>query len=142
MEQIKELFKNPISYIVILMLTFAGDKVLEYVQKGAESDVTTLIDNRIKAKMSDSQLIETLLNSKQVEEFKEEAGQELKNSILSMDSSKLSIPSYLGKELGLRDEDVLPFLAEFMKQVKDGNIATKEDLEELRPRRNPNRNDF
>ena len=142
MEQIKELFKNPISYIVILMLTFTGDKVLEYVQKGAESDVTTLIDNRIKAKMSDSQLIETLLNSKQVEEFKEEAGQELKNSILSMDSSKLSIPSYLGKELGLRDEDVLPFLAEFMKQVKDGNIATKEDLEELRPRRNPNRNDF
>jgi len=142
MEQIKELFKNPISYIVILMLTFAGDKVLEYVQKGAESDVTTLIDNRIKAKMSDSQLIETLLNSKQVEEFKEEAGQELKNSILSMDSSKLSIPSYLGKELGLRDEDVLPFLAEFMKQVKEGNIATKEDLEELRPRRNPNRNDF
>lgn len=118
----------------LFLLTVIGGFTWKLIEKGGEAEFNEKVEAIIQKKMSDSKLINTLLKSEQVEKFKEEAGQELKNSILSLDTSKLSIPSYLGKELGIRDEDVLPFLAEFMRQVKEGKIATKEDI---RPRRSP-----
>ena len=140
-EFVKEWPKALIGLVFVIAIS-KGEKIYDYFNAGVDVEFNKKMDARIKEKMNDSHLIETLLNSKQVEDFKKEAGQELKNSILSEDTSKLSIPSYLGKELGLRDEDVLPFLAQFMKQVKEGKIATKEDLEKLSSRRNPNSNEF
>lgn len=123
----------------LFLLTVIGGFTWKLIEKGGEAEFNEKVEAIIQKKMSDSKLINTLLKSEQVEKFKEEAGQELKNSILSLDTSKLSIPSYLGKELGIRDEDVLPFLAEFMRQVKEGKIATKEDIRQATsPRRNPN----
>ena len=124
----------------LFLLTAIGGFTWKLIEKGGEAEFNEKVEAIIQKKMSDSELINTLLNSEQVERFKEDAGQDLKNSILSLDTSKLNISSYLGKELGIRDEDVLPFLAEFMKQVKEGKIATKEDVEKVEkrlPRRSP-----
>jgi len=126
--------------VLISILTIIGGFTWKLIEKGGEAEFNEKVEAIIQKKMSDSELINTLLNSEQVEKFKEDAGQDLKNSILSLDTSKLNISSYLGKELGIRDEDVLPFLAEFMKQVKEGKIATKEDVEKVEkrlPRRSP-----
>jgi hypothetical protein len=94
--------------------------------------------------LNNKRFIQFLLESDEVKEFEKQAGMKIRDEIVEQvtksDTDKVSMRSFLGKEIGLRDEDVLPFLAEFMKQYKDGEIATKEDVKKIErrlPRRTP-----
>ena len=123
----------------LTILLAIGGFVWVYIQEGVKNDLHTLIDSRIEEKVSDSQLIKTILKSEQVKEFTDEAGQSIRNKIIedvtSKDSNKINQNAYLGKELGIRDEAVTPLLKDMLKDYKEGNLVKQKDIQ---PRRNPN----
>jgi len=90
------------------------------------------------------------LESEEVKKFEEEAGMKIRDEIVEQvtktDTNKVSMRSFLGKEVGIRDEQVLPLLAALLKAYEEGDIATKEELtrtvnREIR-RRNANAAEF
>jgi uncharacterized membrane protein YheB (UPF0754 family) len=123
----------------LTILLAIGGFVWVYIQEGVKNDLNDLIDQRIEEKVSDSELVKTILKSDQVKEFTEEAGQEIRNKIIedvtSKDSNKINQNAYLGKELGIRDEAVTPLLRDMLHDYKEGKLVKQEDI---RPRRNPN----
>jgi len=123
----------------LTILLAIGGFVWVYIQEGVKNDLQTLIDSRIEEKVSDSQLIKTILKSEQVQEFTDEAGQSIRNKIIedvtSKDSNNINQNAYLGKELGIRDEAVTPLLKDMLKDYKEGNLVKQKDIQ---PRRNPN----
>jgi len=129
METIKALFKNPRTYIIGLALTFAGDKVLEYVQKGANADLNALIDERIELafqeKLKQSGVITTLLNAPEVTHFTDSAGVRIAKNV----KKEIGSLKDLAKEIGIRDEDLEPLLVQLLTSYKEGTIITKEQLE-------------
>ena len=128
---------------LLTILLAIGGFVWVYIQEGVMNDLHTLIDKRIEEKVTDSKLVKTMLESDQVKEFTDEAGESIRNAIIedvtSKDSSKINQNAFLGKELGIRDEAVTPLLRDMLRDYKEGNFATKEDIKEATgPRRNPN----
>ena len=123
----------------LTILLAIGGFVWVYIQEGVKNDLHNLIDQRIEEKVSDSQLIKTILKSEQVQEFTDEAGQSIRNKIIedvtSKDSNKINQNAYLGKELGIRDEAVTPLLKDMLKDYKEGKLVKQKDIQ---PRRNPN----
>ena len=145
---LKALIKDPKSYLVGVVLIFAGEKIGEYVIKGTEADMSAFVQERvieelgkeenIKKLMQNPEYFRMMLNSSQVKEYTSNVGMELRDGIIEditkEDSTKINQNAFLGKELGIRDEAVTPLLLELLKDYKEGKIATKEDI---RPRRNP-----
>jgi len=145
---LKALIKDPKSYLVGVVLIFAGEKIGEYVIKGTEADMSAFVQERvieelgkeenIKKLMQNPEYFRMMLNSPQVKEYTSNVGMELRDGIIDditkEDSTKINQNAFLGKELGIRDEAVTPLLLELLKDYKEGKIATKEDI---RPRRNP-----
>ena len=127
----------------LTILLAIGGFVWVYIQEGVKNDLHTLIDKRIEEKVTDSKLVKTMLESDQVKEFTDEAGQSIRNAIIedvtAKDSNKINQNAYLGKELGIRDEAVTPLLKDMLQDYKEGKLATKEDIKQATgPRRNPN----
>lgn len=135
MEQLIILLKKN---ILVLIVGIAG-LAWAYIQEGVKADIHKVIDERIESKVNDSQLVSTLLESKQVKEFTEQAGQDIRDKIITdvtkKDSSKINQSAFLGKELGIRDEAVTPLLRDLLKDYKEGNLATKTDVEKATGRR-------
>ena len=145
---LKALIKDPKSYLVGVVLIFAGEKIGEYVIKGTEADMSAFVQERvieelgkeenIKKLMQNPEYFRMMLNSPQVKEYTSNVGMELRDGIIEditkEDSTKINQNAFLGKELGIRDEAVTPLLLELLKDYKEGKLATKEDI---RPRRNP-----
>lgn len=133
-----ELIKNNLVSIVLFLLTVLGGFTWSLIQKGGEAEFKERVEAIIKEKMDDAHIIQTLLESKQVQEFTDDAGQEIRNAIIEdvtrQDSNKINQNAFLGKELGIRDEAVTPLLRDLLRDYKEGKLATKEDV---RPRRNP-----
>mgnify|MGYP005987407495 CR=1 FL=1 len=123
----------------LTILLAIGGFVWVYIQEGVKNDLHNLIDQRIEKKVTDSKLVKTMLESDQVKEFTDEAGQEIRNKIIedvtAKDSTKINQNAYLGKELGIRDEAVTPLLRDMLHDYKEGKLVKQEDI---RPRRNPN----
>lgn len=139
---IDKLKDNAITIIVGLALVI-GQQIWGYIQKGAEADIMQAIDKRIEAKVNDSQLIKTMLESEHVKEFTHEAGQSIRAAIIedvtAVDSNKINQNAYLGKELGIRDEAVTPLLRDMLKDYNEGKLVTKTELDAATGRRrNPN----
>jgi len=131
----------------LTILLAIGGFVWVYIQEGVKNDLHTLIDKRIEEKVTDSKLVKTMLESDQVKEFTDEAGQSIRNAIIedvtAKDSNKINQNAYLGKELGIRDEAVTPLLKDMLQDYKEGKLATKEDIKQATgPRRNPNAIEF
>jgi len=145
---LKALIKDPKSYLVGVVLIFAGEKIGEYVIKGTEADMSAFVQERvieelgkeenIKKLMENPEYLRMMLSSPEVKEYTESVGMELRDGIIEditkEDSTKINQNAFLGKELGIRDEAVTPLLLELLKDYKEGKLATKEDI---RPRRNP-----
>lgn len=134
-----ELIKNNLVSIVLFLLTVLGGFTWSLIQKGGEAEFKERVESIIKEKMDDAHIIQTLLESKQVKQFTDDAGKEIRNAIIedvtAKDSNKINQNAYLGKELGIRDEAVTPLLRDLLRDYKEGKLATKDDI---RPRRNPN----
>jgi len=123
----------------LTILLAIGGFVWVYVQEGIKNDLEKIIDQRIETKVTDSKLVKTMLESDQVKEFTEEAGESIRDKIIEdvtkTDSNKINQNAYFGKELGIRDEDVTPLMLELLKEYKSGNLVKQRDIQ---PRRNPN----
>ncbi len=52
------------------------------------------------------------------------------NEVQSDSSKNVAMNSFLGKEVGVRDEQVLPLLAKLLKAYDNGEFTTKKELEE------------
>ena len=130
-----ELIKKHIVTIVLCALTAIGSFTWSLIQKGSEATINEKIDARIEAKISDNQLIETLLNTEKVKEFTDNAGREIKKKIIEdvirKDTNKISMRAFIGSEIGVRDEKVLPLLSRLLKDYNDGKITTTKKTDSL-----------
>jgi len=134
-----ELVKKNLVAIVLFLSATIGGYVWSLIQKGGEVEFKTKVEEIIKEKLDDAHIIETLLKSRQVEEFKKQAGEDLRDAIIEdvtkKDSLKINQNAYFGKELGIRDEDVTPLMLQLLKEYKEGKLVKQQDIQ---PRRNPN----
>jgi len=134
-----ELIKKNLVAIVLFLSATIGGYVWSLIQKGGEVEFKTKVEEIIKEKLDDAHIIETLLKSRQVEEFKKQAGEDLRDAIIEdvtkKDSLKINQNAYFGKELGIRDEDVTPLMLQLLKEYKEGKLVKQQDIQ---PRRNPN----
>ena len=138
-DKIIDKIKDNAITIILGLALLAGQQIWGYIQKGAEADIMQLIDSRIDSKVSDSELVKTLLESEHVKEFTDEAGQSIRAAIIedvtAVDSNKINQNAYLGKELGIRDEAVTPLLRDMLKDYNDGKLVTKTELDAATGRR-------
>lgn len=156
---INELKSKAVLIIVGAVLVVAN-QIWSYVQKGAQADVDNHIEevvtnalqkeDIIKELMKNPRFVQLILESEEVKKFEKEAGMRIRDEIVEQvtksDTNKISMRSFLGKEVGIRDEQVLPLLANLLKAYEEGDIATKTELtrvvnREIR-RVNNNNNEF
>jgi hypothetical protein len=138
---ISELKSKAVLIIVGAVLVVAN-QLWSYIQKGAEADIDNKIEevvvaslqkeDIIKELMKNPRFVQLILESEEVRKFEEEAGMRIRDEIvervIKSDTNKVSMRSFLGKEVGIRDEQVLPLLAALLKAYEEGDLATKEEL--------------
>jgi len=145
LNNIVEELKNKIVLIVVGVFLVVGNQVWSYIEKGAEADVDQKIESVvikslkkeriIKELMRNPRFVQLILESEEVKEFEKEAGMRIRDEIVEQvtksDTNKVSMRSFIGKEIGVRDESVLPLLSELLKAYNDGEISTKEDVKRI-----------
>jgi len=84
-------------------------------------------------KNSLEEILEVVMSNSFVSSFVENKKLEVQDKIVELinkdDSSRVALETFLGKQTGYRDEDILPLLAQILKAFKEGDIMTKEDAE-------------
>ena len=53
------------------------------------------------------------------------------SDVIREDSTKISTTAFICKEIGIRDEQVLPMMAKMLKSYKDGEIPTKKEVDSI-----------
>jgi hypothetical protein len=141
-QQIGKALKDKAVLIIVGIVLVIANQAWSYIQKGAEADIDkkieTVVVNSlqkeeiIKELMKNPKFVQLILESDEVKKFEEEAGMKIRDEIVEQvtksDTNKVSMRSFLGKEVGIRDEQVLPLLANLLKAYEEGDIATKEEL--------------
>jgi hypothetical protein len=96
-------------------------------------------DSIVAKFMENDEFITIFFESSVVQNHIADLGKELRNSIVEdvtrSDTNKISMRSFVGKEADIRDEQVLPLLAEIIKAWKDGDLMTEKDVEDIIKRR-------
>lgn len=131
--------------LAILILWTVGEKLWGYIEVGAKTEFNTevaanfsakegtafynTVDSIFTIRVKDPKILGMILESEEVVKFSEEAGTNIRNAIIEdvmkQDTNKISMRSFLGMKTGLRDEDVLPKLAELLDAWKKGELMTK-----------------
>lgn len=108
------------------------DKVEQLYEKDSFRDK---VDEAFQENMRDPMVLSMVLSSSQVTDFAEENAKKVKaaivDQVLREDSTKVSTVSYLGRQTGLRDEDILPLLAEIIKAWEEKELITKDQAESM-----------
>ena len=134
-----EFLKKNIVSIAMFILTTVGLTVWGYIQKGAEVEFKEKVEAIITHKMQDKYFVQHFLDGEQIKSFTDKIGQEFRDKIVDdvtkSDSNKVSLRAYLGKELGIRDEQVLPLLSRFLNEYKQGKIPNKSQVDSIIKRR-------
>lgn len=124
--------KNIIS-IVIVIFGAVGSYAWTLIQKGGKQEFKENVEVIFEQKMTDPATLNRILNSPQVTKFSKDAGTKIRNNIiedvLKKDTNKISMRSFIGMKTGLRDEDVLPELAELLNAWKNGELMTKKEAD-------------
>lgn len=115
---------------------FETGKDLEEEQKTEEIIVKALGKEEIITKLlQNPKFVRLILESPEVKAYEGEIGMKIRDDIVSevqSDSSKnVAMNAYLGKEIGIRDEQVMPLLAAMLKAWDKGEIKTGEDLRDF-----------
>ena len=140
---VSELKSKAILIIVGIVLVI-GNQIWSYVQKGAQADVdkhiTEVVINSLQKEeiilelLKNPKFVQLILESPEVKAYEGEIGMKIRDDIVNevqSDSSKnVAMNSFLGKEVGVRDEQVLPLLAKLLKAYDNGEFTTKKELEE------------
>jgi len=144
--------KSVITYILsmaTLVVVAKWDAVVSTFDKGAEIEKMEIIKSDMKAALQDTSVLNaafsnpnfvaTFFNNPTVNKKIEELGVELHNRIrdqivedvIKNDTNKISMRSFVGKEADIRDEQVLPLLAEIIKAYKEKEFAKKKDVKNI-----------
>lgn len=121
------------------------NQVWTYIQQGAKADIDKKIEQVVvkslhkedilKEVIKNPRFVELILESEEVKKYEDEAGMRIRDEIVEQvtksDSNKVSMRSFIGKEIGVRDEDVLPLLSELLKAYNKGELSTKEDVQRI-----------
>ncbi len=143
-EDIKKEWKKYLVGVIMLGLVGFGDKIIDIFNTGAEVEFSQKVEAVVIKSLQNEEIIKELLKnpkfvalileSDEVKKFEEEAGMRIRDEIVDQvtksDTNKVSMRSFLGKEIGIRDEDVLPLLGELLKAYDKGEITTTEELED------------
>ena len=127
-----------------LVVVAKWDAVVSTFDKGAEIEKMEIIKSDMKAALQDTSVLNaafsnpnfvaTFFNNPTVNKKIEELGVELHanvvNKIISKDSTKISSRDYFSAKINMHPDSVLAFQANFWRKVKDGQVATKKELEE------------
>jgi len=143
-EDVKKEWKKYLVGIIMLALVGFGDKIISVFNTGAEVEFNEKVESVvikslqkegiIQELIKNPRFVQLILESDEVKKFEEEAGMRIRDEIVEQvtksDTNKVSMRSFLGKEIGIRDEDVLPLLGELLKAYDKGEITTTEELED------------
>jgi len=137
--------RNALS-IILIIGTGVYTIIMPILGKGAKAEFNESIikacdDPAVKEKLTaefernltDPTILGKVLESPTINDFTKDAGDKIRNTVienvLSEDSSKISTVSYIGKETGMRDEDVLPKLAKLLQAWDKGELMTKDEAD-------------
>jgi hypothetical protein len=132
--------------IALIVLTYVGEKVWGYIQVGVntefQADVAktftgdafyNAVDSVFTVKVTDPATLARILESETIADFSEEAGAKIRNTIIEdvmkKDTNKISMRSFIGMKTGMRDEDVLPELADLLDAWQKGELMTKKEAD-------------
>jgi hypothetical protein len=151
-KKISKIFASKLKERLIMVLIggiFAGGvMVWEYVQKGREqekfeqfkSDALRLVEQESKL----PNLLTKIMESDFIRDFADDKQALIESTIVDQvlreDSAKVGLQTYLGRETGMRDEDIYPLLAKLIKAYNDGQIMTEDDVKEMIRKRTINAN--
>jgi hypothetical protein len=144
-DKIKEELKGKAVLIIVGIVLVIGNQIWSYIQKGAKADIDKQIEqvvvsalqkeDIIKELLKNPRFVQLILESDEVKKFEEEAGMRIRDEIVEQvtksDTNKVSMRSFIGKEIGVRDEAVLPLLSELLKAYNEGKLTTKEDVQRI-----------
>jgi len=133
--------------LAMLVLGYVGEKVWGYIEVGAKTEFQAdvaktftgdafynAVDSVFTVKVTDPATLAKILQSETIADFSAEAGDKIRNTIIEdvmkKDTNKISMRSFLGMKTGMRDEDVLPKLAELLGAWKKGELMTKKQVDE------------
>jgi hypothetical protein len=146
---VKSLFKDPKSYLIGVILVFSADKIWGYIQKGAEVDFNTAIQeqvviglknpNTIKELVENEAFVDLFFNSKMVRgkinELSDKLNNEIRNEIIEdvskQDTNKISTRAEISKRLDIREENYFPLLEKALRAVKDEKNVSKNGVKEI-----------
>jgi hypothetical protein len=157
---LKTEWKKAVIGLIVVIGISKGEQIIGYFEtgKGLEEEKRTeevIIkalgkEEIITQLLKNPKFVQLILESPEVKKYEERIGMELRDDIVEQvtktDSTKVAMNSYLGKEVGIRDEQVLPLLANLLKAFDKEEIATKEELTKVVNREirriNNNHNEF
>jgi hypothetical protein len=145
LNKIKDQIKDKIVLIVVGIILVIGNQLWSYIQAGAKADIDKQIESvvikslqkedTIKELLKNPRFVKLILESEEVKEFEKQAGMRIRDEIVEQvtksDTNKVSMRSFIGKEIGIRDEAVLPLLSELLNAYHKGDITTKEDVQRI-----------
>jgi len=90
-------------------------------------------DSVVFSLMQNKEFVKLLFESETVKNHINKIGEELHDKIVvdvtKNDSNKVSMRSFVGMGAGIRDEQVLPIIAEIVKSWNEKEVAKKKDVE-------------
>lgn len=128
--------------VALAVLGYIGEKAWGWMQVGAKAEFEIEVESTftgdafedavdslflVNAKKPEN--LDLILESEEVKKFSEKAGKEIHDQIVENvtknDSNKISMRAFVGASADIRDDAVLPLLAELLKEYKAGNLMTK-----------------
>jgi len=142
---LKTEWKKAIIGLIVVIGISKGEQIIGYFETGKdleEAEKTEKIIVKALGKeeivgelLKNPKFVQLILESPEVKKYEERIGMELRDDIVEQvtktDSTKLAMNSYLGKEIGIRDEQVMPLLAAMLKAWDKGDIKTGDDLKDF-----------
>jgi len=129
-------YKIAILSAVFVGWTFVKDSFI----KGADATMNEIIDARFKHNMENPIILMQVLKSQEVSDFaigvSDEIYKDLEAKAHKEDSISKAETELIGKELGIRNEDVLPLQINQLRDYKEGNFLTEEEYKDRTERRN------
>ncbi|MCK4967564.1 MAG: hypothetical protein KAS12_00790 [Candidatus Aenigmarchaeota archaeon] len=120
-------------YVVSIFDT--GKAIEKQTQFESNLKVALRKDSIVSSLMENKEFVKLLFESETVKKHINKIGEELHDKIVvdvtKSDSNKVSMRSFVGMGAGIRDEQVLPIIAEIVKAWNEKEVAKKKDVKTI-----------
>lgn len=131
--------------LIVVFLVSKWDGIVATFSTGAntekqeefEKSLSKAMENEdvVKKFLENDKFVDLFFESKLVREHTAQLGDGLRDQIIEdvmkKDTNKISMRSFIGMEIGVRDEDVLPLLSKLLDAYNKGEIMTKEEADDF-----------